>query len=109
MESKESVISKDPNWLRHVAQIEVMIETHRLCNFMGAVLTALENIEISHISECQEFEESQHHKNIEHQKKVIELAMGAVDLNSMYGNAEARRIALERFKHNIEEALEHHG
>lgn len=102
-------MSKDPNWLRHVAQIEVMIEANKLCNFLGAVLDALENIELELMEQSPEFEGSQHHKNIEHQKKIIEFAMGAVDLNSMYGNAEARKIALERFKHSIEEELEHHG
>lgn len=102
-------MSKDPNWLRHVAQIEVMIEANKLCNFLGAVLDALENIELELMEQSPEFEGSQHHKNIEHQKKVTEFAMGAVDLDSKYGNAEARRIALERFKDNVEEALEHHG
>ena len=32
-------------WLRHVAQIEVLIESEGMYNTLGAVLEALQNIE----------------------------------------------------------------
>lgn len=93
--------SNDPVWQTGVARIEVMIERYGICNVVAGVLEAIENMEEEMIKENWEFEDTQHHKNIEHQKKIIEFAMNAVDLDSRFGNAEARRVAMERFNDDM--------
>jgi len=98
----DQMTAKDPLWLSHVARVEVIIDRYGICNALGAFAEALENIEIDLCEECKEFEGSQQHKNIEYQKKVIEAAMSAVDLDPIYGNAEARKVSKERFKSEIE-------
>lgn len=88
----------DPVYQTGTARIEVMIDTYGIRAVLDAVLTALENIERDHGEENPEFEGSQHQKNIEHQKRVIEAAMGGVDLDTEYGYGEARKVAKERFE-----------
>ena len=97
-------MSTDLAWIRQVSNVQVMIEEYKLCNFLGSVLEALENSEIELIEECPEFEGSQHQKNLEHQKKIIGLAMSAVDLDCFYGK---RNISYDRLKNDIKE-LEHY-
>ena len=70
---------------------------------MGAFLQAIENMEEEMLRDIPDFEGTPHQKNIEHYKKVIELTMNACDLNDIYGNAEARKINMERFKDRMEE------
>lgn len=91
----------DPVYQTGTARIEVMIDTYGIRAVLDAVLTALENIERDHGKENYEFEGSQHQKNIEHQKKIIEAAMGGVDLDTYYGHAEARKVAKERFNEDM--------
>ncbi|MBY0498850.1 MAG: hypothetical protein K2P74_04425 [Nitrosomonas sp.] len=91
----------DPVYQTGTARIEVMIDTYGLHAVLSAVLSALENIERDHNEENHEFEGSQHQKNIEHQKRVIEAAMGGVDLDTRYGYAEARKVAGERFNEEM--------
>lgn len=79
------------------ARIEQMIDSYGLHAVLSAVLSALENIERDHGEENPEFDGSQHQKNLEHQKRVIEAAMGGVDLDTRYGHAESRKVAGERF------------
>ena len=95
--------SNDPVWHTGVARIEVMIERYGICNAVGAVLQAIENMEEEMLKDIPGFEGTPHHKNIEHQKRVIEAAMSAVDLNTIYGSAEARKISGERFNDNIKQ------
>lgn len=93
----------DPVYQTGTARIEAMIDSYGLHAVLSAVLTSLENIERDHGEENPEFEGSQHQKNIEHQKRVIEAAMGGVDLDTRYGSAEARKVAMERFEENMKE------
>lgn len=83
------------------ARIETMINNYGLHAVLSSVLTSLENIDRDHCEENHEFEGSQHQKNIEHQKRVIEAAMGGVDLDTYYGHAEARKVAGERFNEEM--------
>lgn len=91
----------DPVYQIGTARIEQMIDSYGLHAVLSAVLTSLENIERDHGEENQEFEGSQHQKNIEHQKKIIEAAMGGVDLDTYYGHAEARKVAGEQFNEDM--------
>lgn len=84
-----------------IADIEAMIENYGLHAVLSAVFTALENIERDHCEENHEFEGSQHQKNLEHQKRVIEAVMGGVDLDTYYGHAEARKVAGARFNEDM--------
>jgi len=93
--------NEDANWIRKVINIELLIEEFGICNAMAAFLQAVENIEKEVAAENEDFEGSQHEKNIEYQKQVIEFAMDAVDLHTRYGNAEARKVSKERFKDNM--------
>ena len=91
-------MSKDVNHIRQVVVIENLLEEHGPCNFYGLVLEALENIEQERLREDIEFEDSAHHKNLEHYQRITELTMNACDLDDRYGSAEARKINMERFK-----------
>lgn len=91
----------DPVYQTGTARIEVMIDSFGLHAVLSAVLSSLENIERDHGEENPEFEGSQHQKNLEHQKRVIEAAMGGVDLDTYYGHAEARKVAGERFNEDM--------
>lgn len=73
-------MSKDPVWLAKVAHIEVLIETYGMCNAVGAFLQDIENMEEEMLREIPGFGDSAHHKNIMHQKQIIELTMNACDL-----------------------------
>ena len=92
---------EDINWIRKVISIETLIEQYGICNAVGAFLQAIENLEEEMLRENPKFEGTPHHKNIEHQKKVIEFAMSAVDLDSRNGNVEARKVVIARFKDNM--------
>ena len=61
--------SEDPNWIRKVIAIELIIEEFGICNAAGAFLQALENIEADHLREVKGFKKTQHYKNLQHQKK----------------------------------------
>lgn len=93
--------NEDPNWIRKVIAIELLIEEFGICNAVAAFIKAVENIERDISLENSEFEGSQHQKNIAHQINILELAMNAVDLDSRYGNAEARKVAMTRFQDNM--------
>ena len=95
-------MNKD-TWLRHVAKIEVLIEEDGMYNTFGAVLEALNNIEHEESCCIDNFEETSHYKNIQHCKEIIEYVMSACDLDFVYGSAEARRVAAERFAHDIKQ------
>lgn len=94
-------MSNDPDWIRIVARMEVLIEDIGLCNTYASILQALENIEEELKHEIPDFENTAHCKNLEHQQRITEFSMSAVDLNDIYGNAEARKLALERFRDNM--------
>lgn len=91
-------------WLKHVARIEVLIESDGMYNALGAFLEALQNIEKDRGEEYgEEFYGSQECKNLDHCKKVIEHVMAACDLDITYGYGEARKVAMERFEENMRE------
>ena len=91
-------------WLKHVARIEVLIESDGMYNALGAFLEALQNIEKDRGEEYgEEFYESQEYKNLQHCQKVIDCVMTACDLDIEYGYGESRKVAMERFKENMRE------
>ena len=92
---------EDVNWIRKVVGIELLIEKYGICNAVGAFIQALENIQEERMREDPEFEITQHYKNIEHDKQILGFAMGAMDLDTRYGEAEARKVAAERFSDNM--------
>lgn len=102
LEIPKITVIKDLAWIRQVSKVQVMIEEYGMFNFLGSVVAAIENEEKELDEESDEFSGSQHHKNLEYRKEVIKQAMNAVDLDCVYGNSEARRISLDRFKDNIE-------
>ena len=84
-------------WLRHVAQIEVLIESEGMYNTLGAVLEALQTLKknaqmiaakSSRIARMQ-FRACQ---------EIVSCAMTACDLDITYGYTKARKVAMERFK-----------
>ena len=86
-------------WLRHVAYIEVLIENDGVNNAFGAFLEALQNIEKERREDYdEEFYESQEYKNLQHCQQVIEHVMATRDLDIEFGDGEARKVAMERFK-----------
>jgi len=97
-------MSKNLAWIRQVSKIHVMIDEYGIVNFLGSVIEAIENIEEELINEIKDFEGSNHQKNLEYRKKVIELAMNAVDLDCFYGR---RTLSYDRLKNDIKE-LEHY-
>ena len=89
----------DELWRKDVARIEVLIEREGMYNALGAILEALQNIEKERANDGgEEFHESQECKNLEHCQEVVSCAMTACDLDITYGHAEARKVAMERFK-----------
>ena len=102
LEIPKITVIKDLAWIRQVSKVQVMIEEYGMFNFLGSVVAAIENEEKELAEESEDFAESQHHKNIIYQKEVMKQVMNVVDLDSVYGNSEARRISLDRFKDNIE-------
>jgi len=91
-------------WLKHVARIEVLIESDGMYNALGAFLEALQNIEKDRGEEYgEEFYESQEYKNLQHCQQVIDCVMTACDLDIECSQSETRNAAMDQLKENISE------